>query len=234
MRVSMRNFVRRILAQYLQEVKPVSNSVPFLPVSQPSLPSFQGLREGGFDLPSVEDVCAEMAVLNAAWKAIETGKGGATVQRGASSVLLSRGVFFTTEEDHVVSGCLAKLAGQDASGFLFPLPQERLDWVEEVAVTISYAWMMWLVGKGAEVRGLLSDLRSRQADGEEEIKGRAGAVNLMCLYYWLSAVEVLLAGDQETSQRLWRRALEIGGQFGTDSHPLISWTYVASFCPSSH
>lgn len=54
------------------------------------------------------------------------------------------------------------------------------------------------------------------------------AVHENVLRFWRAAI-LHSGGDLSESQRLFKRALEIGAHFGTDSHVLVSWSYAATF-----
>jgi hypothetical protein len=45
-------------------------------------------------------------------------------------------------------------------------------------------------------------------------------------------VDRLRRGDEVEARRFFRRAVTLGGVYGTPSNPLIQWTYAASFFPS--
>lgn len=57
-------------------------------------------------------------------------------------------------------------------------------------------------------------------------------LNRMALTQWLAAVDHLGRGREEDARRLFRRAVALGGLYGTPSNPVIQWTYAASFFPS--
>jgi len=93
--------------------------------------------------------------------------------------------------------------------------------------SVALAWMRWLHDRDV---GYVREeaIRLRR---EQKAQGREGAIHRMALLYWLDAVELLADGDTEGSRRVWQRALEVGGSFGTESHPVVLWSYIASFFP---
>jgi hypothetical protein len=56
-------------------------------------------------------------------------------------------------------------------------------------------------------------------------------LNRMALTQWLAAVDHLSRGGHDEARRLFRRAVTLGGHYGTPSNPIIQWTYAASFFP---
>lgn len=55
------------------------------------------------------------------------------------------------------------------------------------------------------------------------------AVHENVLRLWRSAIVQLAKNDLEESQRLWKRAMNMGSQFGVESHVMLSWAYAATF-----
>jgi hypothetical protein len=189
------------------------------------------LIERNIALPEAEDMFAEQNVLNQAYQVVEHEAPIGHLKQEALKLLQSRGVFIPTSEDCLVSGCLARISEQSVRSFFIPIRTES-SWTDEVADTISQAWLFWANNQASEAFDLLSSLRIRQSS-QVGINQRSGAVNLMALNFWLTAVEFLIQGDSESSRRYWRRSIEVSGQFGSDSHPLITWSYVASFIQES-
>lgn len=57
------------------------------------------------------------------------------------------------------------------------------------------------------------------------------ALDRIALTQWLEAVEHLCQGNPDDARRYFRRAVTLGGLYGTPSNPVIQWTYAASFFP---
>jgi hypothetical protein len=92
------------------------------------------------------------------------------------------------------------------------------------------AWNAWADGEVDDAARRLQAMRRDQAS-QESADGRTGAIHLLSLYFWLGALDRLAHGDRDEAQRLWRRAMGVGSQYGTESVPLIRWTFAASFFP---
>lgn len=92
--------------------------------------------------------------------------------------------------------------------------------------TTSLAWLRWISQEGAE--SSLEALRLLQEEGES-CQPQGGALHLMALRPWQLAVRALISGDREEAKRLFRRATELGSQCGTESNPVVQWTYAATF-----
>ena len=90
--------------------------------------------------------------------------------------------------------------------------------------SVALAWMGWLQGRRSRVDRFLG---TRAAPQDQNV----GAIHQMALTYWRDAVEKLVLGERDEARRCWQRALEVGSSFGTESHPVILWTYIASFFP---
>jgi len=90
-------------------------------------------------------------------------------------------------------------------------------------------WLTWLQGDCLRASEILPPLRKEAHQGGPLA---SGAVHRRVLLIWLDAVEKLLLEDREAARRLWRRALDVGSSFGTESHPTILWAYIATFFPT--
>jgi hypothetical protein len=84
---------------------------------------------------------------------------------------------------------------------------------------VVHAWIAWVSGT--------QDLFESHVEGPPS-RGD-GLIHRMALGYWAGAVENLTRHDLVEARRLFRRAAELGGQFGTESNPVVLWTYAASF-----
>lgn len=120
-----------------------------------------------------------------------------------------------TVEDRVVWYAMGKVVGA-----LLPAPSTMeagrdLD-DRGLFLDTAQAWMTW----ASEGGGHLS---------WSDRKEGASVLQHLSVANWASAVEALLREDLSEAKRYYRRALEVGGQFGTESNSVITWTYAASF-----
>ena len=91
----------------------------------------------------------------------------------------------------------------------------------------SLAWLRWI--NGEDLQSSHEALQLLQEEGES-CQPQGGALHLMALRPWQFAMRALLSGDREEAKRLFRRAVELGSQCGTESSPVVQWTYAATFC----
>lgn len=172
----------------------------------------------------------EINALNAA-AAIIDGKGKAQeVRTRVRTLLLTNVPRIESPTDLAICAAMAKITGVDVDRFKIDTPSGGT-WEEMVTYTIAYAWTEWAAGRPVVAANVLPQLRSAQEESDAR-RHRSGAINLMAMSYWLTAVEALAKNDLKEADRYWRRALELGSHFGTDSHLLVSWTYVATFFPN--
>lgn len=94
---------------------------------------------------------------------------------------------------------------------------------QQAFVLISKAWIAWSQGDLQTARSLLGQVETHLSS----IRG--GAIHLIALSHWKCAIQQLLEGDRTEAWRLFRRAIDFGGQMGTETNPAIQWSYVASF-----
>jgi hypothetical protein len=155
------------------------------------------------------------------------------VDRGGSrdrARLLGR-TFLARLEPKAVDELITEAALQRILGRPIPSPTFTPcpgPWERHVAETAAIAWLLWASGKGPQACEVVHLLRSRQKE-KETFSGQGGALHLLTLSFWTEATTHLVGGDPIGARRFFKRALSMGSQFGTDSHPMISWAYVASF-----
>lgn len=87
---------------------------------------------------------------------------------------------------------------------------------------ISKGWIQWASQQDSEAA--LEAVRTL----EVPMSGPR-ALHMMALRPWREAVEALLRKDVVNARRLFWRASELGSQFGTESNPIVQWTFAASF-----
>lgn len=132
-----------------------------------------------------------------------------------------------TIEDRVVEASIQKILGQQVS-LIVCEPIQDTTWEAFVAETLAQAWISWAAGDDASALATVDRLRTTQK-AKETFLDESGAVHLLTLSFWSEAVLLLVAGDRPDARRFFKRAIEMGAQFGTDSHPMISWAYASSF-----
>ncbi len=86
----------------------------------------------------------------------------------------------------------------------------------------AHAWALWAAGRiqEAQIKLSASEVPSRQGGDE---------IHLMALGPWYCGVEALLRGDLLEARRYFRRSMEVGSQFGTETNNAIQWSYAATF-----
>lgn len=89
---------------------------------------------------------------------------------------------------------------------------------------LARAWSCWAAGEFGAAKALLG-----AADQDDEAHVPGGHLHTMVLDAWQLAIKALLVGNPQEARRFYRRAMELGSQFGTWSNTAIQWTYVASF-----
>lgn len=210
-----------------------------MPDSTPSLRAYPPVRSfevevSEMDTPNArpaDEILAEMRALNAAGQAVECKSTMTEARSIVANVFASRANTASNIDGLLISAAMAKIIGEDVKPFLVEMPRSG-PWDRIVLETIAHAWTRCVAGHPEVAIELLPKLRARQHEEESPPRGRPDAVNLMAMYYWMSAVEALANGNRVEAERLWRRALEVGAHFGTDSHLLVSWTFAATFFPT--
>lgn len=110
-----------------------------------------------------------------------------------------------------------------------PQPTPGLDPENQLFEAIALLWLGWLKGS-PQTPEMYAALR-REASQVED--GSPGAIHRKTLILWINAMEDLLRGNRVTSLYLWRRALDLGSSFGTESHPTLFWAHTATFFPTT-
>lgn len=173
---------------------------------------------------SVSRVAHEMGALQAALQAVER-RGSREHARLLGRTYLGR-LDPQTVEEHVIEAAIQRILGQSVGDF--EVTPDRASWETYVAETIALAWHAWASNDNDRAITLVRELRASQKR-KESFVGQTGAIHLLTLYFWSQAVHLLAVHDRPGARRFFKRAIEMGSQFGTDSHPMISWAYAASF-----
>jgi hypothetical protein len=173
---------------------------------------------------AVVRVMHEMSALNAALRVAE-GLGG-DVQE---ALLLSRTYLarFSPEtvEERVIEVSIRKILGeaveaQDLSG-------APVEWEGYVQHMVATAWLFWMGGNPTRARAQLVEVQTKRK--AKTFADKKGSLHLFTLYFWSQAISELLDGDRAAARRYFKRSIELGAQFGTDSHPMISWAFAGTF-----
>lgn len=98
------------------------------------------------------------------------------------------------------------------------------DTEEALFQTTAWAWMAWASGEDA--RKPLFALEGLSHHTEDKL------IHVLALSNWTTAVENLLRNNLSEAKRRYRRAVDLGSQFGTDTSTAIFWTYSATFLPT--
>lgn len=131
----------------------------------------------------------------------------------------------STVADYVTEAALTRILGRPV-GPVEPWLNGR-NWEEQVSEAVGLAWLDWAAGAPDEARRKIHALRAKRKS--ESFNGRTGAIHLLTLAFWSEAILLSIDEDREGARRFYKRALELGSQLGTDSHPMISWAYAATF-----
>lgn len=172
-----------------------------------------------FDDPSVRLVIAQAEALSAALAYVNNGTGRDEALKLVAKAL-DRGTFLTVEE-LTIQSAMRLILGQDESVnhrfYAATRPPTR-----HFFETTARAWMIWAEkGSTSEALEALHQLEDPSAKKE--------ALHLMALQPWRLAVEALLEEDLAEAKRQFLRATELGSQLGTETNPVVQWSYAASF-----
>lgn len=168
--------------------------------------------------PGVVAVLAEMRALNAGLEVLETH----SKREPAFEVIREFATNFVPETfgDSVKLAAMKLVVGEPPP----KLERPRFHSSKEqfAADVVSFAWYSWATGNAKQAQKLLEGLYAREQEPT------TGAVHLLTLSFWASAVMLLIQDDPTNAKRFFRRALDLGSQFGTESHVIISWAYLAT------
>lgn len=175
-----------------------------------------------------DEMLAEIAALNVVLLAVDKKRDRAEAVAIVHRVVGKR-LNLTRHEDFFVTCAMHRIVGEPLPDDELPLDESK--WTTFVLRTVLRAWLAWARGQEAVATEMLRSLKIDQKH-KERVQERTGAVHLMALYFWASAVEALAQGDRVNSLKLWKRAMEVGSTVGTESALLVQWSYAASFLPS--
>lgn len=125
-----------------------------------------------------------------------------------------------TPEDLLTWYAMGKILGED-----LPDPP-KFDLGEDNETTLfqttAWAWMNW--ASGSDQNDV--ELDYLKPDMED------GVIHFLALSSWSAAVQNLLNDNWSEARRMYRRAVDVGSQFGTNTSTSILWTYGATFLTS--
>lgn len=96
---------------------------------------------------------------------------------------------------------------------------------DDVFENLAWAWQGWACGQKQEAATRLGHLDI------DKLGSRQGVFSGLALASWAKAIEALILDQPSEAKRHFKRAMDVGGQFGLEINPPILWTYAASFCP---
>ena len=186
----------------------------------PSAPALSVDPAFVFQGREVSHVVREMHALQAAQLVVERGD-----DPGPAQFLVEeyRAEFEPESlEESVIDVALRRILGAPDARFASDerrrTPREAL-----IADSTAIAWATWASGSPKEANLLLKRLEGKTK------RETGGAIHLLTLSFWRQATALLIEGDSFGARRFFKRAMDLGSQFGTESHPMISWAYAASF-----
>lgn len=184
--------------------------------------------------PEVARVAHEMAALQAALLVVEQAAAPKQARLLVRTYLAHLDP--ATTEERVIEAALRRILGKEVTKppheAKAPPPPLSVDWEAHVADVVSFAWSSWAANDNKRAVDAVKGLRGRRKS-REAFSGRTGAIHLLTLSFWSQATLLLIEEDRIGAKRFFKRALELGSQFGTESHPMISWAYAASFFEGS-
>jgi hypothetical protein len=173
-----------------------------------------------------------MEALNAAAACVEQKVPALEAMELVRWVLEEKPVEPTTECT-VIRSAMTKILGIHSDAKVIP-PARSSACGTFIGDTVAYAWLSLINGNAKVALDVLSRLRAEQHDHQSlSQKARKNSSELMSLYFWLTAVEAFAKGDKNSSRQYWLKSLDLGSHFGTETHLMVGWSYVATFFPSS-
>lgn len=167
----------------------------------------------------VSQVIAEGRALTRSLDVIEAGASAREARRCCAEYLTLH-----HEPDNlenvVIDGALRKICGLEGTTYdtaEFEIPQTLEGRLLQDGIV---RWMQWACDVSIHLTPSTSTHRVSELDR-------------MALSPWLEGIEQLHTGNTSEARRFFRRAVTLGGSYGTRSNPVIQWTYAASFFPTS-
>lgn len=155
-----------------------------------------------------------------ACEAIEGRENPLKVQRIVRTLWEDQGA--ETTEDLLTWYAMARILGESPEPPVDDIDEETSDPERDLFVATAWAWMIWATGGPSKLA--LDELE--RFDLQEQ---GISVLHQLALANWAYAVRSLLQDDPQEAKRRFRRAVEVGGQFGTPTNPAITWAYAATF-----
>lgn len=171
--------------------------------------------------PEISRIFREAEALTAAMEVVEKGSDRTKAQE------LVLPVFKDLPTPKNLPNLLVALSMRRILGKRLFIPGHRkFPTTQEKAITqgTCLAWMILVEGYPRRAARHIEAMRSKKLDPRG-----TNAINLLSLKYWGDGIYALARGYPEDSFRFFQRALDLASQNGTESHPLISWSYAATF-----
>ena len=154
-----------------------------------------------------------------ACEAIEGRENPLRVQQFVGALLKSQPL--ETIEDYVTWCAMMRVYWGDV-----PTPTHIEDDTENperaLFLVTSWAWMMWASGSAREIA-------LKELEGVNLLDEGTSVLHHLALTNWAKATIALLKDDHNEAKRRYRRALDVGGRFGTETNTVVVWTYIATF-----
>lgn len=176
-------------------------------------------------LPAASTVVKEAEALCLAHRVVHEGVGRRSTRQLIQTLLRSR--HENSLEERVISAAMAHIVKEKSCAI--SEPHKKGSFEEILCQTTAYVWYLWSQNRPEEALQVIQRFRTTVSNSLRVAGIKSGAIHRRVLNYWLQACEALILGQIPKSKKLWKRSLELGAHFGTDSHPMICWTYVASF-----
>jgi hypothetical protein len=168
---------------------------------------------------SIESILAESRALTAALESLQGRRGMGEVLSLVGPALDAR-EDSSDVEDTATCAAMGFITGRPVSRPSFR-PAKRPD-DRHIFETVAKSWILW--ASRSDPEEALNALQALRIPS-----GKVSALHLMALSPWKGAVEALLKKDASEARRLFLRASELGSQFGTESNPVVQWSFAASF-----
>jgi hypothetical protein len=125
-------------------------------------------------------------------------------------------------EDAVIRRALLRLVGRDEPVYV-PVLGPKAPWADRAFGQIALGWTLWADGKLEDARETIQVVH----DPEPE-RMATPLTHRMALYQWVGAIDLLLAGYTDRSDRMWRSAIDFNSHFGLPYLPAVQWSYLVS------
>lgn len=122
-----------------------------------------------------------------------------------------------TVEEQIIYGAHARILGRTVILPKFEPSKKPAD--RRMFEVIAKAWLTWATG------GDPTPLLNARPKPSEY----GGAIHMMALEPWAAATKALHERNGEEARRFFRRSVELGSQYDTETNEVVKWAYVASF-----